>query len=334
MPKTYFFLLLILVLTSCGKQEFEQNNNDPVTVFNSYWHELDRNYSFFSYSNLNWDSIYAVYRPKVNSTTSSNNLFQLLTQMTNLLNDAHTNVYTPLGITGNIDYFNKFPINQISIIDPYFNYLKSSRVFEYGLVKSSNLGYIKIKTFDGKNTYFEEIDSLLVEFKSVDGLIIDVRSNRGGEISNSEIVASRFADSARIACKCRVRNGSRHDDFTNWMDIAIAPCKTPVHFFKPIVLLTNRQSFSATEWFVLFSDVLPNVTTVGDTTGGGSAIPLVRELSNGWILRTSNTQTMIPSGRDYQFTGLYPDIPIWINTQNLQNNIDTILEKAISLLKK
>jgi C-terminal processing protease CtpA/Prc len=71
---------------------------------------------------------------------------------------------------------------------------------------------------------------------------------------------------------------------------------------------------------------------VGDTTGGGSAIPILRELPNGWILRISNSQLMLPSGTDFQNTGLYPQFPIWITSQDAENGIDTILEKAISIL--
>ncbi len=323
-----------MLFISCDHHLFEENNDDPVTVFDSYWHELDRNYSFFTYSNLNWDSVYAVYRPKVDGHTSQINLFQILTNVTDLLHDAHTNLYTPLGVTGNINYFNQYPANQITLDSSYFDNLKTTRMYEYSTLKSTNIGYIKIKTFDGDRKYFEEIDTLLDVLKNTAGLIIDVRSNRGGEITNSEIVASRLADSSRIAGRYRVRNGPHHTDFSNWMDIPISPNKTAIHYHKPVAVLTNRQSYSATEWFVLFMHVLPNITIVGDTTGGGSAIPLVRELSNGWILRTSNTQILIPAGRDFQFTGLYPDVAIWITPEDELMGIDTILEKAISLLKK
>jgi C-terminal processing protease CtpA/Prc len=99
-----------------------------------------------------------------------------------------------------------------------------------------------------------------------------------------------------------------------------------------VAILTNRQTFSAAEWFVLFVKVMPNVTIIGDTTGGGSAKTILRELSNGWTLRTSNTQTLMSNGCDFQFTGLFPDIPIWISPEDYNREVDTILEKAILLL--
>jgi C-terminal processing protease CtpA/Prc len=102
---------------------------------------------------------------------------------------------------------------------------------------------------------------------------------------------------------------------------------------KPVMILTNRQSFSATEWFVLLMDLAPKVQIVGDTTGGGGSVPITRELPNGWTLRISNTQTRLPSGRMFQGTGIYPDVPVWISKEDESNSIDTILEKAMELLR-
>jgi len=60
-----------------------------------------------------------------------------------------------------------------------------------------------------------------------------------------------------------------------------------LRYTDPIALLTNRRTFSAAESFVLAMRTLPQVTIVGDTTGGGSGNPLHRELPNGWGLSVS-----------------------------------------------
>lgn len=327
------FLFLFWLFVGCENQFLKDNSSNPEYVFESFWYELNRNYSFFSYMNLNWDSVYSSYRPLVMPGTTDDELFRIFGDILNLLNDAHTNVYTPMGIAGNTDYFEKYPINQIDSDQPYFKYYQSNnRIFEFGELASSNLGYVKIKTFDGEHDNFEKFDSIINSFKSSLGLIIDVRSNRGGKISNSELIIKSIADSLRFICKYRIRNGPSHENFSDWINYYTKFSETNAYYKKPIAILTNRQSFSATEWFVLSAGILPNVTIVGDTTGGGSAFPIIQELPNGWLLRISNTQTVLPSGRDFQFTGLYPDIPIWINANDASRNIDTILEKAISVL--
>lgn len=323
---------MVVLFVSCEKNIFTNKNNNPGYIFDAYWHELDRNYSFFSYTHLSWDSVYAVYRPKITDTTSNDSLMRILSDITDLLHDAHTNVYTPMGVLGNINYFDSYPLNQILLSGSYFRTYNTSRIFEYGMLSVYNLGYIKIKTFEGDPEDFEYLDTVLDLFQNTKGLIVDVRSNRGGYISNCAIVAGRFADSTRLACRYRIRNGASHDSFTDWMDVNVSPCTTGRHYTKPVTILTNRRSYSATEWFVTMTGIMPNIKTVGDTTGGGSAMPLIRELPNGWILRTSNTQTRLPSGRDFQFTGIYPDVPVWISGDDAAKNIDTILEKAIAEL--
>lgn len=124
-------------------------------------------------------------------------------------------------------------------------------------------------------------------------------------------------------------HGKKHTDFSDWIDVFVTPSIGGVHIAKPVTIITNRYSYSATEWFVLLAATLPHVKILGDTTGGGSAIPLIRELPNGWLLRISNTQIMTPSGDDFQFKGLYPDVPVWITSSDAEKGIDTILEKAM-----
>jgi C-terminal processing protease CtpA/Prc len=92
--------------------------------------------------------------------------------------------------------------------------------------------------------------------------------------------------------------------------------------------------YSATGWFLLEMKSLPYVKLIGDTTGGGSAQPIVRELPNGWIVRMSNSQRLSSEGKDDQYTGLYPDIPVWISQKNIQEGKDSILERAIIELRK
>lgn len=331
MKRILLFIACLLII-GCENQFDDSENTDPEYVFDAFWTELDRNYSFFNYVDFNWDSVYSSQKVQVNSTTTNNQLFMMFHNILSLLNDAHTNIYSPIGIGGNISYFANFKVNKLDDISSYFSYYNTiNGIFDFGELKDYNLGYIRISTF-GEDEGYHKFDSIVQLFQDKDGLIIDVRSNWGGYISNVQEVISCLADSSRIACKYHYRNGLLHDDFSDWENFTISPDKEGGRFTKPIAVLTNRQSYSATEWFVLSATTLPNVVIVGDTTGGGSAITLTRELPNGWFLRVSNSQTLLPEGRDYQFTGLYPDYPVWISRSDAAGHKDTILEKAISLL--
>jgi hypothetical protein len=332
MKSLCFIILIAALLVSCEKTLFQKENNDPRTVFDSFWYELDRNYSFFDKTNLNWDSVYTSNHSKITSNTSDEELYQMFSGILDLLGDAHSNIYTPYGIGGNTDYFDKYPVNQMNLNESNVETLQVfNKVYEYGKLKAANLGYIRIKTFEGTPENFEGIDTIISQLQATKALIIDIRSNRGGYISNSEIVASRLVNESKTAFRYRTRNGSAHTGFSLWTNAVISP-RGEIQYTNPVAILTNRQTFSAAEWFVLFVKVMPNVTIIGDTTGGGSAKTILRELSNGWTLRTSNTQTLMSNGCDFQFTGLFPDIPIWISPEDYNREVDTILEKAILLL--
>src|SRR5690606_9659886 len=134
---------------------------DAVYNFDVCWQEVDRKYSQFQEGTVVWASVYRVYRPQLSDTTSSKTLFRLFDEMLSLLNDAHTNVYAPMGTAGNIGYFSAFPQNPI-LAAPSGNYFESftelNRVLGYGKLRNSTLGYLRVKIFSGEREDFEDID--------------------------------------------------------------------------------------------------------------------------------------------------------------------------------
>ena len=320
-------------ISGCEEHLFHGKENDPQYVFDSFWQEVDRHYSYFDRVDVNWDTVYSAYRPMVTASTTNTELFSIMDEVLTLLQDGHVNIYAPMGTGGNTQYFSAYPANPI-IVEPggsYFDYYKDEkRRFEYGKLRNTNLAYLRIKTFQGQRSDFEEIDAVLMDLHWSSALIIDVRSNLGGSISNAESIASRFSNSTQLAYEYRVRNGPDHNDFTNWQKVNLIKYSGKA-WSRPVIILTNRSSFSATEWFVFLMKSQPKVTIVGDTTGGGGAVPITRELSNGWILRISNTQTRLPSGHVFQKAGIYPDVPVWIKKEDEEESIDTILERAMTI---
>ncbi|MCF0236758.1 MAG: peptidase S41, partial [Bacteroidaceae bacterium] len=101
---------------------------------------------------------------------------------------------------------------------------------------------------------------------------------------------------------------------------------------KPVVVLTNRSTYSAANAFVMYMRQLPNVTLVGDRTGGGSGMPFSSELPNGWSLRFSASPMFTPAMQHTEF-GIDPDLKVDITAADWQRGVDTILETAIDHLK-
>jgi hypothetical protein len=102
---------------------------------------------------------------------------------------------------------------------------------------------------------------------------------------------------------------------------------TGMMLHKPIVVLINRHSYSATNFFAAFMSTLPNVTLIGDRSGGGGGIPVSYELPNGWKIRFSATRTYLPNGQDIE-NGIEPDIYQATGPAEELQGVDAIIERA------
>ena len=125
------------------------------------------------------------------------------------------------------------------------------------------------------------------------------------------------------------KNGLGHNDFSDPYPYYFEPARNHIHYLKPVVVLANRSSFSATNNFVSIMKGLDQVTIVGDTTGGGCGLPFTSELPNGWRVRFSSCPVMDAQGQLTEF-GVAPDVRIDMDEQDRTR--DAILDTAIRLL--
>ncbi|MBI3580370.1 MAG: S41 family peptidase [Ignavibacteriales bacterium] len=310
----------------------------PEINFETLWKEYDRRYSFFEVKKINWDSLHAVYRPQVTSQTSALGLFQIMSSMLAHLKDGHVNLITPFARYSYTDWYTKYPTNFLGL-NATVRYLTAdygftaSNMMRYGKV-SNDIGYLYIgPNFSGTTSAWSEaIDVVIDSLKNMKGIIVDIRHNGGGSDALSKIVVSRFTDQSRIFSYIRWRNpGQNHNDFTDYEAMSIGPAGTR-QFLKPVVLLTNRRCFSSAEETVLMMKALPNVTVVGDTTGGGFGNPIVLQLPNGWTYWVPRWIMYTAQKTNYEGIGLPPDIPVTIGVADSAAGRDVILERAIQRL--
>ena len=161
------------------------------------------------------------------------------------------------------------------------------------------------------------------------GLIIDVRDNGGGYLTNVEKLVSRFIEQKTLAGYICHKTGKGHNDLSEPYAYYFEPTRNHIHYLKPVVVLANRGAFSASNNFVSIMKSLGNVTVVGDTTGGGCGLPFTSELPNGWRVRFSSCPIMDPQGRLTEF-GVAPDVRVDMDRNDPTH--DAILDAAISIL--
>lgn len=327
-----FIILLLFVSSffSCEKVLIKDSpSNDPVTNFEHLWNGINEGYAFFEYKNINWDSIYSIYRPQVDEKTSDEKLFAILDDMLYHLRDGHVNLTSPFNLSRNWEWYLGYPANFDSEILER-NYWKDRQRYTGPLVNLmiDSVGYIRYSSFQSTVSDYH-IDYVLAVFRALKakGIIIDVRNNGGGSSTNGFTIASRFTTERVHVYSRRVKNGPGHEDFTKLTQAYLEPDGQEA-WTKPVVVLTNRSSYSATNIFVTIMRELPNVTIIGDWTGGGGGTPAGSELPNGWTYRYSSAQTFTPDGLNIE-NGIPPDIKVDITTADKLRGKDTILERAI-----
>jgi C-terminal processing protease CtpA/Prc len=171
------------------------------------------------------------------------------------------------------------------------------------------------------------LDQIMSTLAICNGLIIDVRNNGGGALTTAERLAQRFTNERVLVGYMSYKTGKGRDDFSTPEAIYMDPPTDRVRWQKPVVVLTNRRSYSATNDFVNRMHCLPQVTLMGDRTGGGSGLPFTSELPNGWSVRFSASPIYNAQMEHIEF-GIDPDVKVDISSEDYQRGVDTIIEEA------
>lgn len=306
-------------------------DNNPRGNFEALWNILDKNYCFFEYKEIDWNSVYDEYSIRVTPEMSSENLFKLMGEMLSELKDGHVNLSASHDITRYWEWRENYPANfDINIQSIYLgkDYSISSGM-KYKILED-NVGYIYYGSFSN-DVSDSGLDQILNRMAICKGLIIDVRDNGGGSLSNVEKITSRFFNERTLVGYISHKIGPNHNDFSELYPKYVESYNR-IRFQKPVIVITNRGCYSATNEFVSIMKHANNVTVIGDKTGGGSGLPFTSELPNGWSVRFS-ASPMFNSQKDHIEFGVEPDIYINMEPKDIDKNIDTIVEKAREMLK-
>lgn len=326
-------IMVLIATASC--HDIPEYQDDAKGNFEALWTIIDRHYCFFNEKNVDWNEVHDRYSRRVSPRMTREELFTLCSEMIDELRDGHTNLSTPFATSYYKKWWSDYPQNydERLIQQYYFNFnYRSLGAITYALLPQ-NIGYIHYGSFTS-SIGAGNMDYILSYLKGADGLIIDVRDNGGGNLTNVDPLVCRFINERTLAGYIIHKTGPGHNDFDEPYAYYIDPIGAGhIAWRKPVVVLTNRSTFSAANNFVSIMKLIPGVTVIGSTTGGGSGMPFSSELPNGWGIRFSACSILDAQGHTTEF-GVDPTegFAVDMTPQEIATGTDAILNRAITHL--
>ena len=333
--KILAILVFIFPMTITGCVDEEEYDNTPQGTFEALWKIIDERYCFFDYKKqeygLEWNNVYNKYKVRVSDQMNSEQLFEVMSQMLGELRDGHVNLSTSYDFGRYWKWHEDYPSNFSDTLQR--RYLGTDYRIAAGMrykILDDNIGYVYYGSLsDGIGE--GNIDEVLYHFMACRGLIIDIRNNGGGMLTNAEKLAARFVHEPTLVGYMQHKTGTGHNDFSDMEEQWLEPSSN-IRWHKHVCVLTNRSVYSAANEFVKYMKQMPNVTIVGDKTGGGAGMPFSDLLPNGWAVRFSACPMYDAQKQNTEF-GIEPDHYVSLADEDFIRGEDTIIELARELIK-
>ncbi|MFC1898099.1 S41 family peptidase [Candidatus Cloacimonadota bacterium] len=329
-------LLALILLFSCEDLLVQAPDSDQHRAdFEAAWNKINEVYPFFDFKQINWDSIYTLYLPKVEAARGDE-FYLVLNDLLAELKDGHVYYHTDGGAEIYPFYTQRHFKDRHAyspfVVRSYFEdelKVTASRSAEYGVLPG-NIGYVFLSDFH-QNYLMNEFPGILNYLKNTIGIIIDIRQKRGGDYQNVEAVVTRF-----MTEPLERPNLYFLDEL-----ISLPPFQPqgPFTYTNPVAVLINGSTFSAGEITTEILKQLPNVTAIGDTTGGGGGAGSDSgdykskfRLPSGKLISIPTGYFERYNGELIEWLGVPPDIYVEQTEEDINNGIDNVLEYAIDLI--
>ena len=190
-----------------------------------------------------------------------------------------------------------------------------------------NIGYIAITSFDDVTTeqFLTALDTL--ESQGMEKLIVDLRNNGGGLVSSVCAILDRLLPEGLIVYT-EDKYGNREEEYSDAEN----------YFDKPLAVLVNGNSASASEIFAGAIKDYGIGTLVGTTTYGKGIVQKIYPLSDGTAVKLTVSKYYTPNGNNIHGIGIEPDVIVELD-ESLENQVtvskeeDNQLQAAIEALE-
>ncbi len=202
-----------------------------------------------------------------------------------------------------------------------------SETVEYKML-DEKIGYITVSAFEDvtKQQFRNALKDL--EKQGQEALILDLRNNGGGLLDTAVDMLDRLLPEGMVVY-IQDKNGKKEEYHSSKEE----------SFDKPVVILVNENSASASEVFAGAMQDYEKGILVGKKTFGKGIVQSVFQLSDGTAVKLTTSKYYTPKGRNIHGTGLEPDIEVELKEGTKKQPgsgvvVDSQMEKAIQYLQK
>ena len=191
----------------------------------------------------------------------------------------------------------------------------------------SQVGYIQVSMFDENTAKNFKTQLADLQGKGMKVLILDLRSNPGGLLSECVDMVSNFVEKDKVI----VSTVDKYNQSKKYQSVGGSAIG------MPLVVLTNEGTASASE---IFSGAIRDYklgTLVGKKTYGKGVVQTILDTGEGTALKVTISKYYTPNGENINHTGINPDVvvdyPDSLRTAEYSRSADPQFNKALEIAK-
>jgi len=203
-----------------------------------------------------------------------------------------------------------------------------------------DIWYVRISNF-GSQKVVDEFHKVfdLLDLTTINGIIVDVRHNSGGNSSYAYNIVSSLTDKPLMTSKWKsfsyVPAYRSWGQPTGWLEKSPSIIE-PVNgkrYTGPLVVLTGPGTFSAAEDFLVPLKYSKRALLVGEKTAGSTGNPIAVALPCGGTFRVVSKRDIFPDGTEFVRIGIIPDVEVIVTQQDIIRGGDPVLNKGIDVIR-
>ncbi len=193
-------------------------------------------------------------------------------------------------------------------------------------LKNNNIGYLKIHYFHQE--LMTEFNELVPEITAspAEKIILDLRNNPGGALDAALELSNFFLDEGDVIVKSQGADGETGQVYK--------ASRSSVTFDHDLVILINEGSASASEILAGALKYHRGAQIVGRPSFGKGSIQTMVNLSDMSNLKVTISNWVTPEGSLITDKGIVPDYEIEMTVEDIEDNRDPQLDKAIEIINQ